>query len=262
MKSTWFSDRRGYELAKLITAQSYHMRLQEVWRDFIRMVSLTLKQGSNKVVGQFCQVTEDEILRLQERHPHWKETYAPGFAFLVNHYATFGVSDFLGQVYQELDAANSWHGQFFTPMHLCRVMARMTLGTKEEFMRNFEENPRRIRIMEPACGGGATLLGVLELFMEWEVPPSAYYMHAIDIDPMCVDMCYIQLSLLGAPATVHCANTLLNPTCKDAPEYTTVTGRMFPLLPQGVPVMTRQISAPAGKTESRQPIRRKAIRDR
>lgn len=254
MKSQWFKDRRSYELMKVLTAHSYHLRLSEVWRDFIRSSALTLHQISLRYVGQFCDKTEKEILEIQKRHPEWKTTLAAGFGMLINIMTEKGISDFLGDTYQELDAANQWHGQFFTPMPLCRAMAEMTLGGKDEFEKRFQEDPHRITINEPACGGGATLLGILECFKQWDVPPSVFYMVGIDIDSMCVDMAFIQLSLFNAPATIYCADTLRNPACIDAPSYTTIAGRMFPLKKQGRAINLSQ--------RSKSPNPRRVIRDR
>ena len=233
MKSTWFSDKRGYELMKLVMDGHSEHRSQTVFRDWIRCMSLTLLQRAHGVAGGFCQKTEDEVLEIQRRYPKWKTTFAPAFGQLVTIYLEAlkegRFEDFLGKVYEELGASNQWHGQFFTPIAISKVMAQLTLGTQEEFEAAYASDPRRVRISEPACGAGSTLLGCWELLQQWKVPPSAVYFFAIDLDPMCVDMCFIQCTLYGMPATIYNENTLRNPTCEGSPAYTTAMARMFPL---------------------------------
>lgn len=233
MKSTWFADKRRYEIAKMLMDGHSEHRTQQVFRDFIRMCALTLLQRAHQTAKGWCQKTEDEVLALQGRYPKWKTTFAPAFSAIFVEYQKMlsagMIEDFIGAMYEELGASNAWHGQFFTPMPICRVMAQMTLGTQEEFEANFAKDPRRVRINEPACGAGATMLGIWEIMLRWNVPPSAVYFFGIDLDPMCVDMAYIQCSLYGMPATIYNANTLTNPSCEGAPAYTTPMARMFPL---------------------------------
>lgn len=250
MKSTWFNDKRGYELMKVILDGHSEHRSQTVFRDFIRCVSLTLLQRAYQQAGHFCEVTEKEVLEIQRRYPKWAKTFAPGFAMLYETYMEIVKSgefkDFIGSVYEEMGASSSWHGQFFTPMPICRVMAHMTLGTKEQFEEDYMRNPRRVRISEPACGAGATMLGVWELLQKWGVPASAVYFQGIDLDPMCVDMCYIQCSFYGMPATIYNANTLSNPTCEGAPAYTTFAGRIFPVREQHQGIQVHVANPPFG----------------
>lgn len=232
MKSTWFLDKRRYEIAKQFMDGHHEHRSQQVFRDFVRMSSLSLLQKANQVAGGFSEKTENEVLELQKRYPKWQTTFRPAFGMLAQVYqenlASGQLEDFIGAMYEELGASNAWHGQFFTPMAICRLMAQITLGTKEQFEERFAADPRRVRINEPACGAGATMLAVWEQLMQWGVPASAVYFFGIDLDPMCVDMCYLQMTLSGAPATIYNANTLANPTCEGAPAYTTAMARMFP----------------------------------
>lgn len=64
--------------------------------------------------------------------------------------------DVLGRVYAELDLANKWGGQFFTPQSLADVMGAMVLdeGARAQIAaRGF------LTLSEPACGGGALVIG-------------------------------------------------------------------------------------------------------
>lgn len=116
--------------------------------------------------------------------------------------------DVLGRAFGELGLGNDRTGQFFTPYHLCRTMAGITMGNAEETRRMVEEKGY-ITVQEPAVGAGAMIIALAEEFRSLGFEP-ATQMHvtAIDVDPRAVHMAYIQLSLLSIPAVVILGNTL------------------------------------------------------
>ena len=60
-----------------------------------------------------------------------------------------------------------------------------------------------------ACGGGAMLIAACEAYHKAGVNYQTYLkVYAEDLDTLCVHMCYIQLSLIGARAIVSCRNSL------------------------------------------------------
>lgn len=116
--------------------------------------------------------------------------------------------DFLGRIYMNLDLGSHWHGQFFTPYDVCVMMARITIEAGIEQMRN---RPY-ISISDPACGAGATLIaGINELRRRGINYQTEAVFMAQDIDEVAALMCYVQMSLLGAPGYVCVGNTLTNP---------------------------------------------------
>lgn len=117
--------------------------------------------------------------------------------------------DFLGQIYMELNLGSRWHGQFFTPYSVCQLMARVSIPDETLL----EEVDRRhyVTVNDPACGAGATLIAAVSRFRELKIDQLHFLIAANDIDTVAAQMCYIQLSLLGAAGWVAIANTLSDP---------------------------------------------------
>lgn len=116
-------------------------------------------------------------------------------------------ADVLGSVYMQLELGNKWAGQFFTPQSLADVMGAMTLdpeGARAEIARK-----GYITVSDPAIGGGVTIIGFCKA-MQAAGLDFRISMHAtgVDVDVKAVHMAYIQLSLLGIPATIVHGNTI------------------------------------------------------
>ena len=125
--------------------------------------------------------------------------------------------DFLGGVYMALNLGNEKDGQFFTPYHVCQLMADIAIGN---LLPQVKEHGY-ITINDCACGAGATLIAgihsarrVLEKEnLNWQ---NHILVTAQDIDFTTALMCYIQLSLLGCAAYIKIGNSLTDPMCENA----------------------------------------------
>lgn len=107
-----------------------------------------------------------------------------------------GCFDFFGSLYEEIflgrtKAANM--GQFFTPMALCRVMARCAMPASLR------------RVNEPSCGSGRN---VLAMFAESDKSKYQYYI-CEDLDPVSVKMCTLNLMIHGMRGCVICHDSLI-----------------------------------------------------
>lgn len=126
--------------------------------------------------------------------------------------------DFLGKLFMDLNLSNGHNGQFFTPYHVCDLMARLT----ENDIAALVEEKGYISINDTCCGGGATLIaGVHQARRELEKVNLNWQNHVLvvaqDIDETVAFMCYIQLSLLGAAGYVKVGDSITEPiTNKDA----------------------------------------------
>lgn len=143
------------------------------------------KRYGPEVMGTFAKVLGATVAALEEE---------PG--------------DVLGSVFEELGLGNDRTGQFFTPYHLCRLMAGITLVNAAE-TRAIIERQGYITVQEPAVGAGAMIIALAEEMKTLGFTP-ARQMHvtAVDVDPRAVHMAYVQLSLLYIPAVVIQGNTL------------------------------------------------------
>lgn len=114
-------------------------------------------------------------------------------------------SDILGQVFMELNISNKWQGQFFTPMSISNLMSELTVAGIEEHIKA----KGYITLDEPSAGGGAMIIGFANSMRKRGLNyQTQLYVNARDLDIKAVQMCYIQLSLLGIPANVQHGNTI------------------------------------------------------
>ncbi|MEO0644726.1 MAG: N-6 DNA methylase [Cyanobacteria bacterium J06650_10] len=122
---------------------------------------------------------------------------------MIAHHIGYG--DFLGEIASETELLNRRGGQFFTPYHLCRAMAKMTFGD----VRAHVEEKGLLLVAEPASGSGALVIASAEEIASQGVHPcSCVQFDCTDISRDAFNMTYIQLSALGLQAVVRHGNTL------------------------------------------------------
>lgn len=114
-------------------------------------------------------------------------------------YYDFCIHDILGDVYMQIASiSHSKHfGQFFTPMHICEMMAKMQLGNIDHFIHEAKTKQRKITICDPCVGSGAMLLGCKRVILkECRLQGlDSFEFYGMDIDKICVNMCKIQMIL-------------------------------------------------------------------
>ena len=116
--------------------------------------------------------------------------------------------DCLGELYMGLELGNQKNGQFFTPYHVCQMMARMS----NDDLKGKIEAQGWVSVNDCACGAGATLIAFANECMLRDINyQTSVLFVAQDIDLVTGCMCYIQLSLLGCPGYVVIGNTLTDP---------------------------------------------------
>lgn len=113
--------------------------------------------------------------------------------------------DFLGQVYMQLNLGNVKTGQFFTPYHVSKLMAEITFIDNQTDI----ENQDIVTLSEPCCGSGGIIIAYVETMKNHNINfQHKLFVEAIDIDELCFQMAYLQLSLYGIPAKVMLGDTL------------------------------------------------------
>ena len=119
-----------------------------------------------------------------------------------------GFSDFLGEIAGEAELLNKRSGQFFTPCHLCRAIAKMSFGNVEV---QVKEKGGILTVCEPAVGAGALVIASAEEVASQKIDPRAHLQFdCTDISRDAFNIAYIQLSALGLQAIVRHGNTLSN----------------------------------------------------
>lgn len=104
-----------------------------------------------------------------------------------------GIDDYLGKIYMSIgSASNCRTGQFFTPFHICEMMANTRLS-------DYRGDP--IYMKEPSCGSGANILAAAKCIQNHGYNyQDLLEVNAQDLDEKCVWMTYVQLSLIGVNA--------------------------------------------------------------
>jgi len=185
-------------------------RSWDVWRDFVVMYACAL---SNPVDKEHYEEREALYLRLINKYNKQEQPLFPELAaYTVMALEENPEQDFLGSIYMSLNLGNQHNGQFFTPYHVCELMAEVTM--QDSVMRI--EKDGYITINDPCCGAGATLIaGVHAARKRLEKAGYNYQNHVLvvaqDIDQTVALMCYIQLSLLGVAGYIKVGNSLTDP---------------------------------------------------
>jgi N-6 DNA Methylase len=118
------------------------------------------------------------------------------------------LTDFLGELHQELEISfQRDNGQFFTPFSIAKVTAEATITA--DFLQDIIKKNGFITVAEPAVGAGSLLIAGALVMKELGYDPCRQmYFEGVDIDPLCCDLSYIQMSIIGVPGVIIHGNSL------------------------------------------------------
>lgn len=200
------------EFIKTLDSLTGRWNRYQVWQDFIWMTACAI---SNSVDPWNREEREQMYTRQARKYDDQEMAKFSGMLALLIQTMEGRVQsgtwcDFLGDLFMWLELGNDAGGQFFTPYHLCKLMASTVIDVKRA--KQIIDEDDYVTINEPACGAGATLIAAAETLKENGID----YQHdclftAQDIDLTTALMCYIQLSLLGCAGYVRVGNTLTDP---------------------------------------------------
>ena len=203
-----YNDNRK-QFLKQLQSLSHSRSPHRVFSDWLEIASLTLHQlpyqsGDLTKDAAFETIEQCYLKRIQPYSKGELSVFAELLSLtLAAHHAGYG--DFLGEIAGEAELLNKDGGQFFTPYHLCRAMAKMTLGNVQALV----EQKGVISICEPAVGAGALAIACAEEVASQGINPYAHLQFdCTDISRDAFNMAYIQLSALGLQAIVRHGNTL------------------------------------------------------
>ena len=187
---------------KTIDAIARRYTPEHVFTDFVTMAAMSISNAVN-----FKQEREDKYLKLIQKYESDEQKLFPELLAIMTDGLASQFGDFLGEVFMEIGAGNGKTGQFFTPYSVARLCAQVTFD--KGIIDSAIAERGYIGINEPSAGGGAMIVSFLE-----EMKENGYNFQtqsltvAQDIDYRCAYMCYVTLSLLGAPAIVCIGDTL------------------------------------------------------
>lgn len=194
------------EFCKKILSLSSKYGPTAVFADAVAMMAYSFHNAAH-----FRQDLEDKYMGVAKKYGKEElEQFAELLGLIVKGLEE-RFCDFLGECYMKLGQGNKHAGQFFTPYDASRFCAE--LAYNEASVKRAIEERGYVSIHEPACGSGGMIVAMLEVLKARDINfQRQALIVASDIDSRCAHMCYVTLSLLGAPAIVRIANTLTNET--------------------------------------------------
>ena len=200
------------ELMRIVKELCQSRQTWQVWADLIDAIACALSNTTDPDKER-AERREKEYAECIKRLGGDVGVVARAYANIVMALEANPDQDLLGQIYMELELGSHWHGQFFTPYSICQMMARTTMD--EEMVKAAVEENGYITANDPACGAGATLVAAINHLHRMGIGQGQYLVTGNDIDRVAAQMCYIQLSTLGAAGWVAITNTLSDPVTGD-----------------------------------------------
>jgi len=204
------SDTSRKEFIKMFRALTNRWNVWDIWSDFVTMFACAISNGVDK---SHYEQREAVYLERIRRYSKEEQDLFPKLAGqTVLALDENPEQDFLGSIYMELGLGNAHRGQFFTPYHVCQLMAEIS---ESDIVGAVQKNGYA-SINDPCCGSGAMLIaGVNTAKQKLEKAGLNFQHHVLvvgqDVDHVAVMMAYIQLSLLGIAGYFKVGNSLTKP---------------------------------------------------
>ena len=218
MKKQIFRTADQKEFVGLFEGLCMRRHTWQAWGDFVEACAIAVSNSCDKASPDRNK-REDRYRQIMAGYETKEQALFPQlFGALTEALEQNPDQDFLGDMFMRLELGSHWHGQFFTPYHLCRAIAEIQMGDIGERI----QKCGWVSINDCACGAGALLIAARNVMMragqDWS---SGALFVAQDIDRTAALMCYLQLSLLGCAGYVVIADSLRYP----------VTGRLLRPIP-------------------------------
>ena len=149
-------------LCDAITSISDRYSTWQVFEDWLAMSAIAI---SNSVDWKHSVDREKQYMQIVKKYTKEEaDRIAACFATLVNvlqtEFETNGYTDVLGSVFHALELHNKYHGQFFTPNHICEFMGRASFNGSDPNAKTLLEEQGYISALEPCIGSGGLVLGL------------------------------------------------------------------------------------------------------
>lgn len=177
----------------------------QVWNDFVDAAAITISNAVDPLESR-REARESLFTAVMQRYGGGcTEAFSAMLGAVAQSLEVNQRQDFLGDLFMRLGLGSSWHGQYFTPYHVCEMMARMSVPDDLD-------DKEYTTVLDPACGAGATMIAARNVLhfdhhKGWE----DVFFAGQDLSHTAGMMCYIQLSLLGCAGYVCVGDSLRNP---------------------------------------------------
>lgn len=191
------------QLVRRIEQLAHRHSPWNVFSDFVELSAISI---SNAVDLVHAEQREARYMEIVKRYTSEELAAFPEMLAALVDALECGFDDVLGRVFHDLELHNKYHGQLFSPYHLCEMMARVTIGDE---VKQTIATRGYVTLQEPACGSGAMVIAAAQVLKDQDLNyQQCLHATLIDVDAKCVHMAYVQLSLLHVPAIVVLGNTL------------------------------------------------------
>lgn len=185
---------------------------EQVFKDWVQMTAIMIANALDVRYGELWEKREESYKNTARQYDTSElEQMSEMIAMLV--LSLTEMHDALGEIYMNLGIGAKNTGQFFTPHSVSQLMARLSVDGMEP------DEDGMYQMHEPACGSGGMVIAAMN---EMRARGINYQRDCKvvcqDLDWRCVDMCYVQLSLLGVKAVVVQGSTLSEPYSRETPE--------------------------------------------
>lgn len=199
------------ELCSAIESVSDRYSTWEIFEDWLAMSSIAISNTVDLVQAEEREKQYLDIVKKYNKQELNKLAECLGIltTSLNKEFNTSGITDLLGKVFHALQLHNKYHGQFFTPFHICEFMGLTTFDGNEPSTETVLKKQDYITLLEPCIGSGGLVLGFCKAMMKRKHNPQRELcVTGVDIDIKCVHMAYLQLSLFGIPAVIIHGNSI------------------------------------------------------
>ena len=173
----------------------------DIFRDVCRIFSLSIR-GTVTI----SQIEKDEIEKQYQSFVAKYGNDGMGKIAMLLAYVVEALElrriDFLGHVYEALNATVRGWGQFLTPDSIAKMMGHMTFSSHDIV------HGKIIRMDDPSCGAGALLIEAAEAYITNGGRQGDLLLYGEDLDATACCITYVQFSLLGYAAIVTHQDTL------------------------------------------------------
>lgn len=190
------------KLIDLINKTASNRHPYNVFSDFVEMSALAISNSCDK---RFYDEREAKYLELINRYEKNEQQNFPAMLAELTAEMEKNPGDILGEIYMAMGFGNNFAGQFFTPMSVSFLSAKVCMAGVEETIKK----QGFVTVSDCAIGGGAMPLAFALAFKEdGHNYQTQLHVSGTDVDIRCVHMAYLQYSLMGIPAVIHHGNSL------------------------------------------------------
>lgn len=182
------------EFVKLISSIERTKRVSDVMDDFLDLAVVAIANRFYKS----AELEESYMQIIRKYTRSQASQFSQLLGITISALNDEPEQDFLGLIYEEIGEPNEELGQLFTPYIVSKATAEsaLTNGNLEKLM----ASKGYVTVLDPACGAGSLIIAFRNSMSNRGYGSDSFLATVIDIDKNCLNMAYIQLSLLGVAA--------------------------------------------------------------